>query len=65
MKPKDIRELSPEEIQQRIAEETQDLGRLTFQKAVAALENPLVIRQKRREIARMKTILAQKQAAGE
>jgi len=62
MKPKDIREMSIPEIEQRIAEETADLGRLRFQKAVAALENPIVVRQKRREIARMRTILAQKQA---
>lgn len=62
MKPKDIRELSAQEIEQRIAEETQDLGKLRFQKAVAALENPIVLRQKRRDIARMQTILRQKQA---
>ncbi|HLA64024.1 MAG TPA: 50S ribosomal protein L29 [Rhodothermales bacterium] len=62
MKPKDIRELSVQEIEQRIVEETQDLGKLRFQKAVAALENPIVLRQKRRDIARMETILRQKQA---
>ena len=62
MKPKDIRDLSAQEIEQRIAEETADLSRLRFQKAVAALENPIILRQKRREIARMQTILRQKQA---
>ena len=62
MKTKEIRELSPQEIEQRIAEEQADLSRLTFQKAVASLENPLVLRQKRRDIARMKTILRQKSA---
>ena len=62
MKSKDIRELSAQEIEQRIVEETQDLGKLRFQKAVAALENPIVLRQKRRDIARMQTILRQKQA---
>lgn len=64
MKPKDIRDLSEKEIEQRIAEEQTDLSRLRFQKAVAALENPIVVRQKRREVARMKTILRQKGAEG-
>ena len=63
MKPNDIRALSAAEIEQRIAEETADLSRLRFQKAVAALENPLVIRQKRRAIARMRSILQQRQQA--
>ena len=64
MKAKDIRELSAKEIEQRIAEETQDLSRLTFQKAVAALENPIVLRHKRRDVARMRTILREKAAEG-
>jgi large subunit ribosomal protein L29 len=63
MKTKEARELSVQEIEQRIAEETADLSRLTFQKAVAALENPIVLRHKRREIARLKTILKEKQGA--
>lgn len=63
MKTKEARELSVQEVEQRIAEETADLSRLTFQKAVAALENPIVLRHKRREIARLKTILKEKQGA--
>ncbi len=61
MKPKEIRELSAKEIEQRIAEETADVSRLTFQQAVASLENPIILRHKRRDIARLKTILRQKQ----
>ena len=64
MKTKDIRELSAREIEQRIAEETADISRLRFQKAVASLENPIVLRTKRRDIARMQTVLQQKQEAG-
>jgi large subunit ribosomal protein L29 len=64
MKANEIREMSEKEIQQRILEESADLSRLHFQAAVAALENPLVIRTKRRNIARMRSILAQKKAAG-
>jgi large subunit ribosomal protein L29 len=64
MKANEIREMSAKEIEQRIAEETADLSRLHFQRAVAALENPLVVRTKRRNIARMRSILQQKQAEG-
>jgi len=64
MKANEIREMSVKEIEQRIAEESVDLSRLHFQAAVAALENPLVLRDKRRNIARMKAILGEKKAEG-
>ncbi len=64
MKPNEIREMSVKEIEQRITEESVDLSRLHFQAAVAALENPLVIRTKRKNIARMRSILQQKKAEG-
>jgi large subunit ribosomal protein L29 len=63
MKPKEIRELSADEIRRRIEEEERDLDELTFRHAVANLEDPLVLRRKRREVARLKTILAQQAAA--
>ena len=63
MKAKEVRELSAEEIQQRIRDEERDLDALTFQHAIAQLEDPLVLRRKRREIARLKTILQEKDAA--
>ena len=55
-------DLSAEEIQQRIEEDERELSRLTFQKAVTGLDNPLVLRTIRRDVARLKTILKQKQA---
>ncbi len=60
MKTSDIRGLSDSEITQRIAEEERDLTDLRFRRAVAGLENPIVLREKRRDIARMKTVLAQR-----
>ena len=62
MKPKEIRDLSEQEIEQRIKEDQQEMSNLAFQQAIAGLENPLVLRTRRREIARLKTILKQKQA---
>lgn len=57
MKAKDIRDLSVEEITQRIKEEKEQLEHLEFQHAVAELPNPILIRDKRRLVARLTTIL--------
>ena len=62
MKPKEIRDLSEQEIEQRIKEDEHEMSNLAFQQAIAGLENPLILRTGRREIARLKTILKQKQA---
>jgi len=63
MKANEMHDLSEAEIQQRIAEETRDLTDLRFRRSVAGLENPIVLRDKRREIARLKTVLNQKRTA--
>ncbi len=57
MKAKDIRDLSSEEISQRIKDENEQLGQLQFQHAVAELPNPMIIRHKRRFVARLSGIL--------
>lgn len=63
MKPKDIRELSTQEIEQRIQEEQETLNTLRFQHAIAQLEDPTVLRRTRREIARLRTILHERTRA--
>ena len=63
MKAKEIRELRTEEIEQRIQEEEEQYQQLRFQHAVATLPNPTLLREKRRLIARLRTILKQKQTA--
>ena len=65
MKANEIRDLSEAEIRQRIAEEQRDLTDLRFRRSVTGLENPIVLREKRREVARLKTVLNQKKASGE
>ena len=64
MKPNEIRDLSVQEIEQRIADSERELSQLHFKQAVAGLENPVALRSLRREIARLKTILNEKQAEG-
>ena len=63
MKAKEIRELSAEEIQQRINEEQETLQALHFQHAIADIQNPMQLRYSRRLVARLKTILKQKAAS--
>lgn len=61
MKARDIRGLQITELEKRIREEEENLVHLKFQKATSQLESPIKIRSVRREIARMKTVLRQKQ----
>ncbi len=60
MKAQEIREMSAEEIQRRLDEERAELLNMRFQHAVAPMQNPMVLRQKRRDIARLKTLLNEK-----
>jgi large subunit ribosomal protein L29 len=62
----DIRDLSIEEIETRIDEEEEQYEELQFQHAIRGrLENPMLLRTKRRLIARLKTILNEKKSAEE
>lgn len=63
MTAKDIRERSEAEIEQIIAEEQRELTDLRFKRAVAGLDSPIILRDKRKTIARLKTILTEKRAA--
>lgn len=61
-----IRDLSIAEIETRIDEEEEELEELQFQHAIQGrLENPMLLRTKRRNIARLKTIRNEKQQAEE
>ena len=51
------------EIEDKIAQNQEELFRLRFRSATQQLENPSLIRKLRREVARMKTILTQREAS--
>lgn len=61
LKAEEIRELGLKEIRRRIDEEEDQLRQLQFQHAIAHIENPMLLRQKRRLLARLKTILGEKE----
>ena len=56
MKTKELRELSDEELTKKLSEAKEELFNLRFQLSTAQLDNPLKIRQVRRDIARIETI---------
>jgi large subunit ribosomal protein L29 len=60
-KTEKVREMSPDELRNREKELQEQLFRLRFQKSLGQLENALKIRETRRDIARVKTVLRQKQ----
>jgi large subunit ribosomal protein L29 len=63
MKPEKIRELSESDLAAKQRELGEQLMKLRFQKAIGQLDSGLKVRETRREIARVKTILKEKQAA--
>ena len=63
MKPDKVREMSADELRTRERELQEQLFRLRFQKSLGQLDNALKIRETRRDIARVKTVLRQKQQA--
>ena len=63
MKPQDIREMKDEEILERIKELREEQFRLRLRSATMALENPKLLTHIRRDIARMNTILRERELA--
>ena len=61
MKVKEIRELSTEDIQAKIKENKEELFNLRFQQATGSLEKPSRIRELRHDVARMKTVLKERE----
>jgi len=58
---KSIQALSEEDLTARIQEDEMRLKKLEFAHAISPLENPMTIRNLRREVARLKTELKKKQ----
>ncbi|AEE97320.1 50S ribosomal protein L29 [Mahella australiensis] len=56
-----LRELSVEELNDQLADLKTELFNLRFQLAVGQLENPMRIREVRRSIAQVKTILRERE----
>jgi large subunit ribosomal protein L29 len=63
MKAFELRDLSVDELEARVAEESESLMTMRLQLKGRTLDNPLNYRQARRELARMKTVLTEMKRA--
>ena len=59
MKAEKLREMNPDELRGKERELQEQLFRLRFQKSLGQLDNALKIRETRRDIARVKTVIKQ------
>jgi len=64
MKAAEIRELSVDELRAREKDLDDQLFRLRIQKSMGQLEAPAKVRDVRKDLARIKTVLRQKATAG-
>lgn len=60
MKNNDLKDLSVEELKEKLLSETEALRKMKFAHQVSAIENPIRIKATRRQIARINTLLHQK-----
>ena len=61
MKTREIKELTTAEIQDRLVAEKENLTKMTLNHAISPLDNPALIRETRRTIARLATELRQRE----
>ena len=61
MKAHELRTLALGELKKRLADEEENLANMRFQLATSQLESPIRVRTVRRDIARLKTIIAEKE----
>ena len=64
MKNSEIRKLTTEEINKKIAENKEELLKLRMKQATGSLENSARVNELRKDVARLKTILASREIEG-
>ena len=62
MKDTDIKDLTLDELKEKLGSEKEALRKMKFAHQVSAIENPMKIKETRRMVARINTLLAQKAA---
>jgi len=60
MQAKELRDLSPEDVMQKRAALREEIGHLQLQRATSRLENPMKLKQTKRDLARVETILRER-----
>ena len=62
-RPSELRELSDDDLQHRLSERRKELFNLRFQSVTGALENSARLKLTKREIARILTVVSEREAA--
>ena len=57
MEAKELRDMSRDELTQKRAELREEIGHLKLKRATSRLENPMKLRQTKRDLARVETVL--------
>ncbi len=65
MKANDLRQKSDEDLNQELVSLKEELFKLRFQHATRRLENPVQLRTVRRDIAKVKTIIREREIQAE
>ena len=65
LKPSDIRDLPLDDIEQQLAETKQELFNLRFQNATGELDNYMRLKELRRDVARIHTIIRERELSEE
>ena len=65
MKLKEIRKATSSDLNKELVELKQELFKLRFQLATNGLENPMKIKNIKKEIARIKTVIREREIKGE
>jgi large subunit ribosomal protein L29 len=63
LRARELRDLTDEELQQKLADTRQELFNLRFQSATGALENASRLKLAKREIARILTVTNEREAS--
>lgn len=61
MRASELRDMTAEELQQQLQELKEELFNLRFQSAIGELDNPLRIREVRRDVARVFTVIRERE----
>ena len=64
MGAKEFRDMSSADLERKLSELREEIGHLKLKRATSRLENPMKLRQTKRELARVETILKEKADQG-
>lgn len=64
MEAKELREMNSADLARKLTELREEIGHLKLKRATSRLENPMKLRQTKRDLARVETILKEKALQG-